>query len=125
MWTPFNIQIVAACRSPLIVEVHKNVLIFLPLELCVCSFGLIECLIKYEVDDTKGYCMRLSRQITRVLAKQRVKRIARGALEQQLKVLLAALSSIFIHRLIQYFANRFPRLRFLRMVENRTMRENF
>lgn len=66
--------------------------------------------------------MSIKRMIATTFTKRKVKKIATGAIEQQLKVLAAAVSTVLIHRGIQFLANRFPRLRFLRMAEDRTLR---
>ena len=58
----------------------------------------------------------------KVVNKKNVQRIAVSAFEQQIKVLMAAVSTILIHRVIQYLAQRFPKLSFLRMAEDKNMK---
>lgn len=56
----------------------------------------------------------------KILNKRNLKKMAMGTIEQQIKVLIGAVSTVLIHRVIQYLANRYPKLSFLKLAEDRT-----
>lgn len=60
--------------------------------------------------------------LKKYITKRAVKRMALGTIEQQVKVLIGAVSTILIHRVIQFLANKYPKLSFLKMAEERTTR---
>lgn len=60
--------------------------------------------------------------LKKIANRKNLKKVATNTIEQQLKVLMGALATIFIHKIIQYLVRRFPKLSFLKMAEDRNLR---